>query len=117
MVCCVVYLFLPEVVDISVEIAVNCFVVLCARFTVLFFHGQFSLSVFILDCDHGIPHVHLVMCKAVLSRNKTSGLEWFKCSRTWCVWDGCSFCLLVEGFCHRHVFGHPLTHQNRIFTG
>ena len=83
MVFCMVHIFLPEVVEISVEIAVNLFVVVCARFTRVFFHRQYSLSVFTLDCDRGIPNFHAVMCKAVLSRNKTSGFEWFKFSRTW----------------------------------
>ena len=48
MVFCMVHIFLPEVVEINVEIAVDLFVVVCARFTRLFFstgniHFQYSL--------------------------------------------------------------------------
>ena len=47
MVFCMVHIFLPEVVEISVEIAVNLFVVVFARFTNVFFtgniHFQYSL--------------------------------------------------------------------------
>ena len=48
MVLCMVHIFLPEVVGISVEIAVNLFVVVCDRFTSVFMstgniHFQYSL--------------------------------------------------------------------------
>ena len=45
MVFCMVHLFLPEVVEISVEIAVNVFVVVCARFTKLFSKAIFTFSI------------------------------------------------------------------------
>ena len=85
MVFCMVHIFLPEVVEINVEIAVDLLLLWFVPGLLGFvFHRQYSLSVFTLDCDHGIPNCHVVTCKAVLSRNQTSGFEWFKFSRTWC---------------------------------
>ena len=99
MVFCMVHIFLPEVVEINVEIAVDLFVVVCARFTSLLFHRQYSLSVFTLDCDHGIPNFHAVMCKAVSAEIRLVDLS------------GSNF--------HGHGFdGNPNFHRLReLFTG
>jgi len=45
-----VHIFLPEVVEISVEIAVNLFVVVCARFTSVFF----PLAIFTFSIHFGL---------------------------------------------------------------
>ena len=64
-----------------------------------FLHRQYSLSVFTLDCDHGIPNFHAVMCKAVSAEIRLVDLS------------GSNF--------HGHGFdGNPNFHRLReLFTG
>ena len=63
------------------------------------FHRQYSLSVFTLDCDRGIPNFHAVMCKAVSAEIRLVDLS------------GSNF--------HGHGFdGNPNFHRLReLFTG
>ena len=109
-----VHLFLPEVVEISVEIAVDLFVVVCTRFTSVFstgnIHFQYSLWTVTMEFQ-----IFTWLC----ARLFLAEIRLVDLSGSHFHGHGVGWLLNFSqpaGIIHRHVFGHPLTHQNPVFT-